>query len=111
MPSGASGNSTHGITRYCASHCPTYLVRGCFSRAHGRPRHKLPALETEKYIDKVTEPEDRFELYCEVSMWKKAADTAVKLKDPARLQEVARLARDPKVTAYCQDLAAGGGLR
>ena len=73
--------------------------------AIGCIRHKLPALETEKYIDKVVEPEDRYDLYLEVALWKKAADTAAKLKDGARLQEVARLCgKDPQITTYVSEL-------
>ena len=72
--------------------------------AVGCIRHKLPALETEKYIDKVSEAEDRYELYLEVALWKKAADTASKLKDGSRLQEVLRLCKDPKIATYVQEL-------
>lgn len=45
-------------------------------------------METEKYIDKVTESEDRYDLYMELFLYKKAAETAIKIKDSARLQEV-----------------------
>ena len=51
-------------------------------------RYKLPLSEAEKYIDRITEAEDRFELYMELSLYRKAADTATRMKDPARLQEV-----------------------
>ena len=51
-------------------------------------RYKLPLSEAEKYIDRITEADDRFELYMELSLYRKAADTATRMKDPARLQEV-----------------------
>jgi Vps16, C-terminal region len=44
--------------------------------------------ETEKYIDRMTEADDRFELYMELSLYRKAADCAIRMKDAARLQEV-----------------------
>ena len=54
-------------------------------------RYKLPLSEAEKYIDRITEADDRFELYMELSLYRKAADTATRMKDPARLQEVLKL--------------------
>ena len=51
-------------------------------------RYKLPLSEAEKYVDRITEADDRFELYMELSLYRKAADTATRMKDPIRLQEV-----------------------
>lgn len=44
--------------------------------------------ETERYVDKVSEPEERCDLYIELKLWRKAFDTAAKLKDTNRLLEV-----------------------
>lgn len=44
--------------------------------------------ETERYIDKITVPEDKFEFYVKVKSYPKAVDVANKLRDPYRLQEV-----------------------
>lgn len=43
----------------------------------------------------MTEADDRFELYMELSLYRKAADTAIKMKDAARLQEVIAVNYDP----------------
>ena len=51
-------------------------------------RYKQPANETEKYIDRITTAEDRFDLFMEIGSYRKAAEAAIKLKDGARLQEV-----------------------
>ena len=42
----------------------------------------------ERYIEKISGGEDRFEMFVELRSWYKAADVAAKLKDPQRLQEV-----------------------
>lgn len=39
-------------------------------------------------MDRMTEADDRFELYMELSLYRKAADCAIRMKDAARLQEV-----------------------
>lgn len=39
----------------------------------------------------MTEADDRFELYMELSLYRKAADCAIRMKDAARLQEVKSL--------------------
>ena len=44
--------------------------------------------ETERYADKITESEDRCDVYCELQLWRKAFEVAAKLKDPNRLLEV-----------------------
>jgi hypothetical protein len=50
---------------------------------YGRPQH-----ETEKYIEKCAVPEEKFDLFMVLEQWKKAADVAIKLRDPNRLMEV-----------------------
>lgn len=47
--------------------------------------------ETEKYVEKVSDPEEKFDLYIELKLWRKAMEVATKLRDPYRLQNVARL--------------------
>lgn len=51
-------------------------------------RYKRPLPEIEKHIDKITALEDRFDLYVQVELWRKAVDVATKLRDPNRLIEV-----------------------
>ena len=51
-------------------------------------RYDFPTAETEKYVDKIVEGEERYDFYMELFLYKKAADTAIKMKSVARLQEV-----------------------
>jgi hypothetical protein len=51
-------------------------------------------LEAEKYAEKVVDPEERFELYMDIHLWRKAFEVAVKLKDPQRLKDVKQKCRD-----------------
>lgn len=51
-------------------------------------RGNRPESDTEKYIEKITVLEDKFDLYVELKSWRKAAEVAQKLRDPYRLQEV-----------------------
>lgn len=67
-------------------------------------KHGQPKAETERYVDKIDSKEERFDLYIDLELWGKAADVAFKLKDPLRLQEVARLSRDKAIERHIQEL-------
>lgn len=66
-------------------------------------KFKQPVSETEKYVDKISTPEDRFDLYMELQLWRKAFEVAAKLRDPARLTEVLRLCKDPQLERAIQE--------
>ena len=51
-------------------------------------RFSRPDNETERYIEKITDNEERYELFRSVKQWKRATEVATKLKDPYKLQEV-----------------------
>ena len=51
-------------------------------------RHHQPLSDTEQYIEKISSLDERYELFMELKLFRKAADTANRLKDPAKLQEV-----------------------
>ena len=51
-------------------------------------RHHQPLSDTEQYIEKISSLDERFELFMELKLFRKAADTANRLKDAAKLQEV-----------------------
>jgi hypothetical protein len=44
--------------------------------------------EAEKYVDKISIPEEKYEMFVELKLWRKALDVAAKLRDPYKLQEV-----------------------
>lgn len=51
-------------------------------------RHHQPLSDTEQYIDKISSLDERYELFMELKLFRKAADTANRLKDATKLQEV-----------------------
>ena len=59
-------------------------------------RYDAPVTETEKYIDRIIEGEERYDLYMELFLYKKAADAAIKIKSAARLQEVSKFTDENK---------------
>merc|ERR1711937_413398 len=44
--------------------------------------------EIMRYIDRVTVSEERYDLFCEGKLWKRALEEALKLKDPHRVANV-----------------------
>ena len=70
---------------------------------------RLPAEQVAFYIDRMTEPAERYELYMKVCLWAKALEVAQRqLKDPARLQQVRALCKDPKVERAVDQILASG---
>ena len=57
-------------------------------------KYGQPNVEVERYIEKITIAEDRFELLCEIEEWRKAADVARILKDADRLTMVMQRCKD-----------------
>lgn len=51
-------------------------------------RYGQPESEIEKYVDKISSLEDRYEFFVDMKQWRKAAETAAKMKDDQRLIEV-----------------------
>lgn len=51
-------------------------------------RYGQPESEIEKYVDKITSADDKYDFYMDLRYWQKAADVAVKTKDEQRLIEV-----------------------
>jgi hypothetical protein len=52
---------------------------------------KQSVSEVLKYIDKIPVPEERYDLYCEAALWKKALEEASRLKDQRRILNVKTL--------------------
>ena len=50
-----------------------------------------------RYIERVTVPEERFSLYCEAGMWKRALDEAFKMKDEMRIIDVKARCNSPEI--------------
>ena len=69
-------------------------------------KHHQPPSEVEKYIDKCTSQEEKFDLFVEIAAWRKAFDCAKALRDPARTTEVLARCRDAALERQCQELLA-----
>ena len=72
-------------------------------------KHKQPASEVEKYVDKITDAEDRYDLYSELGLWRKAFECAVKIRDAlslTRFQEILQRCRDEQLERAVQDFVA-----
>lgn len=71
--------------------------------AIGCIKYNFPVQETEKYIDRMTELDEKFDLYCSVSLYKKAVDIGIKSKDVIKLQKVLFLCKDLKLSSFIQE--------
>ena len=63
-----------------------FLHKHCLKVWHFR--HGADRLEVERYIERIDSKEEKYDLYVDLELWMKAAETAFKLKDGYRLQEV-----------------------
>lgn len=68
-------------------------------------RGKQPVNDAVRYIDRCTQPEERYVLFCEAKVWKKALDEALQLKDPVRIMNVRSLCNDSEMQQLCERLA------
>lgn len=50
-----------------------------------------------RYIERVAMPEERFSLFCEAGMWKRALEEAAKLKDEMRIMDVKTRCGSPEI--------------
>ena len=59
-----------------------------------------------RYIERVTDPEDRFSLYCEAGMWKQGLDEAAKMRDERRIIDVKAHCGSPELQLKADQLLA-----
>lgn len=69
-------------------------------------QHKQPLAEIMRYVDRVTVPEDRFDLFCEGKLWKRALDEARKLRDQSRVMHIYSLCNSVEIQKMCEIIAA-----
>lgn len=65
-----------------------------FARAAIRANQS--SAEKMRYIDRVSDPEERFSLFCEATMWKRALEEAYKMKDEHRIINVKASCNNPE---------------
>jgi vacuolar protein sorting-associated protein 16 len=56
---------------------------------------KQPVTEVMRYIDKITVPEEKYDLLCEAGQWKNALDEAFRMRDTRRILNVKSLCNTP----------------
>ncbi len=57
-----------------------------------------------KYIERVTVPEERFSLFCEAGIWKRAMEEAFKLKDEGRIMDVKSRCGSPELQVLADQM-------
>lgn len=62
--------------------------------------------EVLRYIDRITIPEERFTLFCEAQVWKRALEEAYKLKDEGRILDVKSRCGNPDMQLQADQLLA-----
>mmetsp|Transcript_15400 Transcript_15400/g.23213 ORF Transcript_15400/g.23213 Transcript_15400/m.23213 type:complete len:848 (-) Transcript_15400:170-2713(-) len=69
-------------------------------------KNNQPESEIDKYVERISSMEERFDVYVELSMWKRAVDVAYRMKDLPRMQEIMRICRDPQLERQIADMIA-----
>lgn len=67
-------------------------------------KYGQPPQETERYIEKIADTEEKFDLFVDTKDWRKAADCARNLRDGERLTAVYNQCRDPTLQRQVKDL-------
>lgn len=65
---------------------------------------KQSAAEILRYIERVSVPEERYDLFCEASLWKRALEEAVKMKDARRILNVKTLCNSSEVALLADQM-------
>mmetsp|Transcript_15939 Transcript_15939/g.36638 ORF Transcript_15939/g.36638 Transcript_15939/m.36638 type:complete len:286 (-) Transcript_15939:566-1423(-) len=60
--------------------------------------------EITRYIDRVQVGEERYGLFCEAKLWKRAVEEAVKLKDPQRIMNVRSICNSADIQRMCDEM-------
>jgi hypothetical protein len=60
--------------------------------------------EVLRYIERITAPEERFSLFCEAGLWKRALEEAYKLKDERRILDVKSRCGSPELQLQADQL-------
>lgn len=65
-------------------------------------KKQQPAVEVLRYIDKVTDSEERYDLFCEAKFWKRAVEEAQKMSDVNRIMHVRTVCNVPEIQQLCE---------
>jgi hypothetical protein len=67
-------------------------------------RGKQSVGEIMRYIDRVSGSEERYDLFCEAGLWKKALDEGFKMRDTRRIASIKSLCDKPEVRLLCDEM-------
>ena len=67
-------------------------------------RSGQPESESEKYIEKISSSEEKFDVSMELGLYKKAVDVAYRLRDITRMHQVLQSCKDAKLEEQIQDM-------
>jgi vacuolar protein sorting-associated protein 16 len=69
-------------------------------------RGKQSTEEILRYVERVTVPEEKYDLYCEAGQWKKALDEASRMRDVRRVSNVKSLCNSPELQLQADQVMA-----
>ena len=58
------------------------------------------------YIQRVTDGEERYDLFCEAKLWKRALDEAKKLDDVRRVMHIRSVCNTPEIQQMCDNFSS-----
>ena len=87
---------------FCDSRSKSPIGYKPFARA--AIRGKQSSSEVMKYIERVTDSEERYDLFCEANLWKRALEEAVKLRDSRRVLNVKTLCNSQEIQLMADEM-------
>ena len=69
-------------------------------------KKKQSTVEILRYIEKVTDSEERYDLFCEAKFWKRAVEEAKKMDDVNRIMNVRNICNISEIQRLCDNYAS-----
>ncbi len=69
-------------------------------------KKKQSNVEILRYIERVIDSEDRYDLFCEAELWKRAVEEAKKMDDVNRILNVKNICNIPEIQRLCDNYAS-----
>ena len=69
-------------------------------------RKQQSVVEILRYVEKVSDGEERYDLFCEAKFWKRAVEEAKKLDDLNRIMNVRTICNIPEIQRLCEKYAS-----
>ena len=75
-----------------------------FAQVVIRATEHQPITEILRYIEKVSAPEEKYDLFCEANQWQRALDEAMKIKDIRRILNVKTLCNSSDIAIVADQM-------